>query len=676
MEQTVKEMGDLVDKGDFQQAAGLGNKAEVPLGLNTRDLVRHSEISRGTQSVVYKGQYENQRVAIKTAKIGKAADLDNFKLEVVVMSKLRHVPSVVSLVAARLIPPGYLLVMPYIPRDLYTKIHYDGWRPGWCLVLQLSKHLAEGLAAIHAAGILHRDIKPGNVLLDDQDLPYICDFGIAIPISELNTDDAGGSAKGRPTGGFHKRNMVGTLEYMSPETLQKQAPSEKSDVWALAVTLNELATGIFPYSDCTQENPAAHTVLEMGYGRQELAAAVATDGLLPLTRDDMPPAFAALLKACWSLQPSHRPSAQQMLQALQHMQADVADPVRQEAVAAHDFVKQEASASQVPPSTHAPQTSDRQKAAPSINSQDVHAQHDDGYRPQLTAGVFATAGLRGDDRMEDRHVIREDLEAQAGCHLLAVFDGHRGPQAAQYAAHHISQVLQHQLATGAPAQALTNSFVSLDGSFRQKQEHEWREKVRRMGAGAAGKQAWPGCTALAVLLHHNTMLVANAGDCRAVLCRKGKAMALSRDQTADVEDERHRVEAAGASVQWRVDSWRIGDAGIQVTRSIGDADLKPALTAQPEVAQHRLTAEDEFVMVASDGLWDKLSNEEAVGLVHDTVKQPTMAAQRLVTEALSRGSGDNITVIVAFLRPVGTLESVFTAGKQKHAATPTFYSTR
>ncbi len=85
---------------------------------------------------------------------------------------------------------------------------------------------------------------------------------------------------------------------------------------------------------------------------------------------------------------------------------------------------------------------------------------------QLTAGVFATAGLRGDDRMEDRHVIREDLEGEAGCHLLAVFDGHRGPQAAQYAAHHIPQVLQDQLATITPAQALTNAFVSVDGSFR------------------------------------------------------------------------------------------------------------------------------------------------------------------------------------------------------------------
>lgn len=73
--------------------------------------------------------------------------------------------------------------------------------------------------------------------------------------------------QGKPSGGFHKRNMIGTLEYMAPETLQKRPPSDKSDVWALAVTLNEVATGVFPYSDCTHENPAAHTVLEMGYGR-------------------------------------------------------------------------------------------------------------------------------------------------------------------------------------------------------------------------------------------------------------------------------------------------------------------------------------------------------------------------------------------------------------------------
>ena len=59
-----------------------------------------------------------------------------------------------------------------------------------------------------------------------------------------------------------------------------------------------------------------------------------------------------------------------------------------------------------------------------------------------------------------------------------------------------------------------------------------------------------------------------SGDCRAVLCHNGKAVALSRDQTADSEEERNRVQAAGVSVKWRVDSWRIGEAGIQVTRCV------------------------------------------------------------------------------------------------------------
>ena len=88
---------------------------------------------------------------------------------------------------------------------------------------------------------------------------------------------------------------------------------------------------------------------------------------------------------------------------------------------------------------------------------------------QLTAGVFATAGLRGAYRMEDCNVIREDLQGLQGdsrCHLLAVFDGHRGPQAAQYAAQHIQEVLQQQLQQCRPDKAISNSFVSLDVAFR------------------------------------------------------------------------------------------------------------------------------------------------------------------------------------------------------------------
>ena len=61
--------------------------------------------------------------------------------------------------------------------------------------------------------------------------------------------------------------MVGTLEYMAPEVLLKEAGGFPSDIYAFAVTVSELVTGTFPFSDCTSDNPKAHTVLEMGYGR-------------------------------------------------------------------------------------------------------------------------------------------------------------------------------------------------------------------------------------------------------------------------------------------------------------------------------------------------------------------------------------------------------------------------
>lgn len=63
--------------------------------------------------------------------------------------------------------------------------------------------------------------------------------------------------------------------------------------------------------------------------------------------------------------------------------------------------------------------------------------------------------------------------------------------------------------------------------------------------------------------------------------------------------------------------------------------------------------------MASDGLWATVSNAEAVALVRDTVKEPRMSARRLATEAAARGSTDNITVVVAFLKPVSTVERVY-----------------
>lgn len=63
--------------------------------------------------------------------------------------------------------------------------------------------------------------------------------------------------------------------------------------------------------------------------------------------------------------------------------------------------------------------------------------------------------------------------------------------------------------------------------------------------------------------------------------------------------------------------------------------------------------------MASDGLWETMGNDDVVALITDTVKEPSMVSRRLATEAVERGSRDNITIIVAFLKPVSTVERVY-----------------
>jgi serine/threonine protein phosphatase PrpC len=102
------------------------------------------------------------------------------------------------------------------------------------------------------------------------------------------------------------------------------------------------------------------------------------------------------------------------------------------------------------------------------------------------------------------------------------------------------------------------------------------------------------------------------------------------------------------------------------------------VTAEPEVVSLRITSADQFLVLGSDGLWDVITDQEAVGLVHDTVKDPALCAKRLVQEALARGSTDNVTAVVVFLQPKHTLERVWVRGGNKAVpiVTPTYYGSR
>ncbi len=94
-------------------------------------------------------------------------------------------------------------------------------------------------------------------------------------------------------------------------------------------------------------------------------------------------------------------------------------------------------------------------------------------------------------------------------------------------------------------------------------EH-WQQQRRAHAHLARGASAYPGCAALVALLAGRTLLLANAGDCRGVLCRARRGLAGSRDHTALLPDERERLAAAGAAVAWQHGSWRVGASGLQV----------------------------------------------------------------------------------------------------------------
>jgi len=152
-----------------------------------------------------------------------------------------------------------------------------------------------------------------------------------------------------------------------------------------------------------------------------------------------------------------------------------------------------------------------------------------------------------------------------------------------------------------------------------------------------------GSTASTAVLVGDRLLVANVGDSRAVICRAGKAVALSRDHKPNQTDERQRIEDAGGFVMW-AGTWRVGGV-LAVSRAFGDRLLKQYVVAEPEIQEEVADENVEFLILASDGLWDVVSNQDAVAMIQST-EDPELAAKRLTEEAYRKGSADNITCVV------------------------------
>lgn len=213
--------------------------------------------------------------------------------------------------------------------------------------------------------------------------------------------------------------------------------------------------------------------------------------------------------------------------------------------------------------------------------------------------------------------------------FIGVFDGHNGSAAAEYTAKNLYQVILNQKYTEQPKAVLEASFKRLNNDF--------------LSTGIRG-----GTTAICALIMQKTIYVCNVGDSRAILCRGGKAIALSEDHKCTREDEKKRIEKLGGRIIHYCGTWRV-DGCLNMTRAIGNRDLQPYVIADPEIQEHSIQPEDKFLILVSDGVLEKLSNQDTCDLAK-SCKNVQEASQKITDHALKMGSCDNITTLVIDLQ--------------------------
>jgi serine/threonine-protein kinase len=256
------------------------------------------KIGRGAQAQVYlaRDQVLERPVAIKVLSAHLAEDpdaLEGFLSEARLAAQVHHPGCLAVFDFGREGDLTFLAMEHFRGRSLRALLRGGPLEP--VLALHLARRLAEALAAVHAAGIVHRDVKPSNVLVDRFGQAKLSDFGVAV---RLETPDS-------PAGDGPDGLMVGTLRYMAPEQARGLPPDPRIDIFALGALLWEMLAG----------RPAFEPTVEALKARMTATA--------PPLPDDVPVDETArrIIRGCLSPAPDARPpSAARVAELLRRAQ--------------------------------------------------------------------------------------------------------------------------------------------------------------------------------------------------------------------------------------------------------------------------------------------------------------------------------------------------------------------
>ncbi|RAL52063.1 hypothetical protein DM860_016561 [Cuscuta australis] len=317
------------DSGGGVEAAKIFSAEELQKATNNYSSDR--ELGRGGNGVVYKGiLQDNLVVAIKKSKTMDESKIEEFINEVVILTQINH-RNVVKLIGCCLEAEVPLLVYEYVSHGtLYDHIHkHDGsssstWL-SWQNRLRIATETAGALAYLHSSAampIFHRDIKSANILLDDNYVAKVADFGASrlIPLDQT-----------------HIATLVqGTFGYLDPEYFRTGQLTAKSDVYSFGVVLCELLTGMKPVSRERSEedaNLASHVVISMSKNQlfKILDRRVLREGALEQVES-----VAEVAKRCLHLNGEDRPTMKEVVMELERLRKFNKEPWSRTSQVPHD----------------------------------------------------------------------------------------------------------------------------------------------------------------------------------------------------------------------------------------------------------------------------------------------------------------------------------------------------
>ncbi|KVH93424.1 probable protein phosphatase 2C 9 [Cynara cardunculus var. scolymus] len=251
-----------------------------------------------------------------------------------------------------------------------------------------------------------------------------------------------------------------------------------------------------------------------------------------------------------------------------------------------------------------------------------------GHQGTVRYGFTLVKG-KANHPMEDYHVAKFIPYQGRELGLFAIYDGHLGDSVPAYLQRHLfSNILKEDEFWTDPNRSISKAYERTDQAILSHNPD--------LGRG--------GSTAVtAILINGRKLWVANVGDSRAVLSRRGHAIQMSVDHEPNTE--RGSIENRGGFVSNMPGDVARVNGQLAVSRAFGDKNLKNHLRSDPDIKHRDVDADTEILILASDGLWKVMTNQEAVDLAIK-IRDPEKAAKQLAIEALNRESKDDISCIV------------------------------